>query len=79
MFELPAAPEPTHSNDANDQESPVEPKTEHKQPDVAVAKEEYTVFTINQKRAMIVAASLCGWFRYEDQPQGIVKIRAHAL
>lgn len=49
-------------NNDLDEEVPAEPATEQTQHDL-VAKEDYSIFTVNQKRAMILAASLCGWFR----------------
>ncbi|KAF2773603.1 MFS general substrate transporter [Teratosphaeria nubilosa] len=38
-----------------------EPAVEHPQPDI-VAKEDYSVFTKNQKRALIIAGSFAAWF-----------------
>lgn len=65
IIEQPTAPAPAHSKNDTCQEAPAEPEIEQQQRPDIVAKEEYSIFTINQKRAMILAASLCGWFRYE--------------
>lgn len=35
--------------------------------DDIVEKEDYSVFTVNQKRAIIVTASFAAWFRYDAE------------